>query len=46
MENSYWSLFLATGDPDMYMKFKEGELTDGTAENDRDCPPDEPGKKQ
>lgn len=30
----------------MYMKFKETEDMDGTAEDDGDCDTDEPGQKQ
>lgn len=46
MEKPYWDLFMATGDPEMYMKFKEGEKGDGTAEDDRGGPTDNPCQKQ
>lgn len=42
MEISYWDLFCQTGSPEMYMKFKEMENGNGTAEDDGYRNTDEP----
>ncbi len=34
MDLAYWELFCQTGNPELYMKFKETENGHGTAEDD------------
>lgn len=46
MEKTYWDLFWETGDPVIYIKHKEGERVDGTAEDDGRSPQDDPSQKQ
>ena len=46
MEKSYWDLFWETGDPEMYIKCKEGEKEDGTPKDDGRGASGDPCQKQ